>query len=67
MGLCSTSKVTTAVERSERPRKVIQGNCEWVTIIEPVSSRGIHIPPVIVLKASYQQAAWFQEPKLAGD
>ncbi|KAI9045478.1 uncharacterized protein KD926_007893 [Aspergillus affinis] len=67
MGLCSTSKVITAVERSERPRKVIQGNREWVTIIETISSKGVHIPPVIILKAGNQQAAWFQEPKLGKD
>jgi hypothetical protein len=28
MGLCSTAKVITTVERSERPRSVIQGNRE---------------------------------------
>jgi hypothetical protein len=28
MGLYSSSKVITAVERSERPRRVIQGNRE---------------------------------------
>ena len=67
MGLCSTSKVITAVERSERPCTVIQGNCEWVTIIETVSSKGIHIPPVIILKAASQQAAWYQEPALSKD
>lgn len=54
MGLCTTSKVITAVERSERPRTVIQGNREWVTIIECVSSKGIHIPPWIILKAESQ-------------
>lgn len=67
MGLCSNSKVITAVERSKQPRKVIQGNHEWVTIIETIRSRGIHLPPVIILKASFQQAAWFQEPKLPHD
>ncbi|KKA21789.1 hypothetical protein T310_4188 [Rasamsonia emersonii CBS 393.64] len=67
MGLCSTSKVITAAERSERPRTVIQGNREWVTIIETVSSKGIHIPPVIILKAASQQAAWYQEPTLSKD
>jgi hypothetical protein len=64
MGLCSTSKVITAVERSERPRRVIQGNREWVTIIECVSSKGISIPPWIILKAESHQAAWYQEPSL---
>ncbi|EAU29721.1 conserved hypothetical protein [Aspergillus terreus NIH2624] len=67
MGVCSTSKVITAVERSERPRRVIQGNREWVTIIETIGSRGVYLPPVIILKASVQQAAWFQEPKLPRD
>jgi hypothetical protein len=64
MGLCSTSKVITAVDRSERPRKVIQGNREWVTIIECVSSKGISIPPWIILKAGSQHATWYQEPAL---
>ena len=67
MGLCSTAKVITAIERCERPRRVIQGNREWVTIIETVSSKGVHISPVIILKAGNQQAAWFQEPKLSKD
>jgi hypothetical protein len=67
MGLCSTSKVITAAERSEKPRRVIQGNREWVTIIETVSSKGVHIPPVIILKATNQQAAWYQEPALSKD
>ncbi|KAI9035871.1 uncharacterized protein KD926_002803 [Aspergillus affinis] len=67
MGLCTTSKVITAVERSERPRRVIQGNREWVTIIETISSKGVSLPPIIILKGGQQQAAWFQEPKLAKD
>ena len=64
MGLCSTSKVITAKERSERPRRVIQGNREWVTIIECVTSKGINIPPLIILKAKQHQAAWYQESAL---
>ncbi|KAG2014537.1 hypothetical protein GB937_006764 [Aspergillus fischeri] len=67
MGLCTTSKVITAVERSERPCTVIQGNREWVTIIECVSSRGISIPPVVILKGKEHQAAWYQEPMLLQD
>ena len=51
MGLCSTSKVITAVERSERPCRVIQGNRKWVTIIEYIGSKGIFILPVVILKA----------------
>jgi hypothetical protein len=50
MGLCSTAKVITAVERSEQPRRVIQGNREWVTIIESVSSKGVSIPVIVILK-----------------
>ena len=67
MGLCTTSKVITATERSERPRTVIQGNREWVTIIECISSKGTHIPPMIILKGKEQQAAWYQEPNLHTD
>jgi hypothetical protein len=67
MGLCTTSKVITAVERSERPRRVIQGNREWVTIIECVSSKGIPIPPAVILKGKEHQAAWYQEPNLPLD
>ncbi|ODM22204.1 hypothetical protein SI65_03050 [Aspergillus cristatus] len=64
MGLCTTSKVITAVERSERPRTVIQGNREWVTIIECINSKGISIPPVVILKGKEHQAPWYQEPNL---
>ena len=67
MELCTTSKVITAVEHSGRPRTVIQGNREWVTIIECVSSKGLPIPPVVILKAKQHQAAWYQEPKLPQD
>jgi hypothetical protein len=64
MGLCSTAKVITAVERSERPHRVIQGNREWVTIIESVSSKGVSILPIVILKGANQQATWYQESKL---
>jgi hypothetical protein len=57
MGLCTTSKVITAVERSERPHIVIQGNYEWVIIIECISSKGTSIPPVVILKGKEHQAA----------
>ncbi|KAJ6103443.1 hypothetical protein N7486_005870 [Penicillium sp. IBT 16267x] len=49
MGLCSTSKVITAVERSERPRRVIQGNREWVIIVECPLDVGVFGP----LKRAY--------------
>jgi hypothetical protein len=52
MGVCSSLKVITAVDRSERPRRVIQGNCEWVTAIETIGLKGVHLPLVIILKAS---------------
>ena len=67
MGLCTTSKVITAAERSERPRTVIQGNREWVTIIECVSSKGILIPAAIILKGKEHQAAWYEEDNLPLD
>jgi hypothetical protein len=57
MGLCATSKVITTVERSERPHRVIQGNYEWVTIIKCVSSKGIPIPLVVILKGKEHPAA----------
>ena len=49
-------KVITAAERSERPRTVIQGNCEWVTIVECIGSSGCHTPPLIILKGKEHQA-----------
>ena len=64
MGLCTTSKVITAAERSERPRTVIQGNREWVTIIECIGSSGCYIPPLVILKGKEQQAIWYQEANL---
>ena len=64
MGLCTTSKIITAAEHSERPCTVIQGNQEWVTIIECIGSSGCHIPPLVILKGKEQQAIWYQEPDL---
>ena len=65
MGLCTTSKVITAVECSERPHTVIQGNWEWVTIFECISSSGCYIPPLVILKGKEQQAIWYQESDLS--
>ena len=67
IGLCTTSKVITSTERSERPRIVIQGNREWVTIIKCIGSNGCCIPPLIILKGKAQQASWYQEPDLLQD
>jgi hypothetical protein len=67
MGLCTTSKVITSTERSERPRTVIQGNREWVTIIECIGSSGWSIPPLIILKGKEQQANWYQESQLPAE
>jgi hypothetical protein len=50
MGLCTTLKVITIVEHSERPHRVIQGNHEWVIIIKYISLKGIPIPLVVILK-----------------
>jgi hypothetical protein len=50
MGLCIISKVITIVECSERPHIVIQGNREWVIIIECISSKGTSILLVVILK-----------------
>ena len=63
MGLCTTLKIITAAEHSERPHTVIQGNCEWVTIIECIGSGGYHILPLVILKGKEQQAIWYQEIK----
>jgi hypothetical protein len=48
MGLCTTSKVITAVDRSEKPHTIIQGNYKWVTIIKCVSLKGVSIPLVVI-------------------
>ena len=45
----------------------IQGNHEWVTIIGFVSTKGIHIPPAVILKGKEHQAAWYQESNLHPD
>jgi hypothetical protein len=67
MGLSTTLKVITSVERSERPRRVIQGNRKWVTIIECVGSKGISIPPAVILKGKEHLATWYQELNLPLD
>ncbi|ODQ69900.1 hypothetical protein LIPSTDRAFT_31401, partial [Lipomyces starkeyi NRRL Y-11557] len=65
MGLISTAKVVTSTDRSEsRPRMIQRGNREWVTIIEAISSRGILLPPMVILTGKEQQAQWYQEELL---
>jgi hypothetical protein len=64
MGMCTTSRAITAVERSERSRTVGQGNREWVTIIEYISSKVVSIPPVVILEGKEHQAPWYQELNL---
>lgn len=50
------------MDYSERPYTVIQGNYEWVIIIEYVSLKGVSILLVVILKGKEQQATWYQEP-----
>jgi hypothetical protein len=57
MGVIATAKVITGTERAGRPRTTQPGNREWVTVIEAVNTRGIALPPLIILEAVMHQAA----------
>jgi hypothetical protein len=59
MGVISTSKVVTGIDRAGRPKSVQPGNREWVTVIEGINALGWSIPPLIILEAVLHQQAWY--------
>src|SRR5450432_3992596 len=61
MGVISTTKVVTSVERSNRPVAIQPGNREWVTAIDCISTAGWALPPVIIFEGKVHQSTWYTE------
>lgn len=59
MGIISTAKVITAVER-RRTVSIQPRNREWVTVIECIEARNKVLPPLVILKGKMNQRSWCQ-------
>lgn len=67
MGIISSAMVVTSAERRGRPKMTQQGNREWVTVIQGVSSRGWAIPPFIIISGKYHLSTWYENYELPKD
>lgn len=67
MGVITTAKVVTGIDRAGRPRTTQPGNREWVTVIEAICARGFAIPPLIIFKAVMHQLFWYENGLLPSD
>jgi hypothetical protein len=52
--------VVTSAERQNRPRTTQQGNREWVTVIQGVSSYGYTVPPYIIVAGKVHLSSWYE-------
>jgi hypothetical protein len=67
MGVISTAKVITGVERSNRPVSIQPGNREWVTAIDCICADGYSLPPVIIFEGKVHQSTWYTNNTLPAD
>jgi hypothetical protein len=68
MGVISaTGMVVTRAERRGGAKMAQQGNREWVTVIQGVSSQGWAIPPFIIVAGKYHLSSWYQDSPLPED
>ena len=62
MGLLAASgMVITSAERRGRPRQAQQGNREWATVIQAVSSDGFAVPPYVIVAGKNHLASWYRD------
>jgi DDE superfamily endonuclease/Tc5 transposase DNA-binding domain len=64
MGQISSEMVVTSSERQNRPRTTQQGNREWVTVIQGVSSYGYTLPPYIIVAGKNHLSSWSENSPL---
>lgn len=67
MGQISSEMVVTSSERRNRPRTIQQGNREWVTVIQGVSSYGYAVPPYIIVAGKNHLSSWYENSPLPYD
>jgi len=61
MGVITTAKVVTSVERSRtRPRSIQPGNRQWTTAIECIGATGRILPPMLLFKGKLRQKSWYE-------
>jgi len=64
IGQITAEMVVTNAERRGRPTTAQQGNREWVTVIQGVSSYGFAIPPYIILAGKNHLSSWYENSPL---
>ena len=67
MGQISSEMVVTSSERHNRPRTMQQGNREWVTVIQGISSYGYAVPPYIIVAGKNHLSTWYENSPLPHD
>ncbi|OBS15737.1 hypothetical protein FPOA_13465 [Fusarium poae] len=67
MGMISTGKVVTSIERRGRPKSVQPGNREWVTVIQGINAAGWTIPPFIIVTGQKHLRNWYEGSTLPTD
>ena len=67
MGQICSEMVITSAERQNRPRTAQQGNREWVTVIQGVSSDGFTVPPYIIVAGKNHLSTWSYDSPLPRD
>lgn len=60
-------KQRTIVPESFKPKRTQNGNREWVSLIETVSTDSFLLPPYIIFKGKIQQAIWHNTFKKLGE
>jgi hypothetical protein len=67
MGQISSEMVVTSSERRNKPRTVQQGNREWITVIQGISSYGYTVPPYIIVAGKNHLSSWYENSQLPPD
>lgn len=50
MGIASTLRVITSLDRRQKPYLIQQGDREWATVIKAISATSVVLPPMVILK-----------------
>jgi hypothetical protein len=60
LGIASTSRIITSVDRRGKTRAIQQGDREWVTAIEAIGTGGFVLPPMVIFAGKLQQRIWYE-------
>ena len=64
IGVISSIKVVTGLERRVRPDLIQLGDCKWVIVIQSICAAGYAIPPFIIYKERVHISAQYEETNI---